>query len=336
MPEAQVDGRGNRLALSVVVPTFNRKEMVQRTIRSLMAQHFSPLQFEIIVVVDGSTDGTAGALRALSSHPALRIVEQSNQGPSAARNAGFRAAASGLVLFVDDDMICDPELAAAHAAAHKGRQNAIAFGSIFLSADSRRTLAAECFRREIGALHLERQKNPEAGWQITDSVFSNTSLRRRILEEAGGFDEAFRKREDLELGVRLLAAGAIPVYASAARTFQCYEKNSSDLIREAEAFAEADVLLAAKYPSLSLNGHLGWFAREPRWKQLACRIAASVPWLGDWLLAPLCLIGEAGRSVPALLNIGVRALQLRRRIHWFHKVFQSGWRLPKPTLRTNA
>ena len=156
-------------------------------------------------------------------------------------------------------------------------------------------------------------------------MFSNTSLSRKLLEGAGGFDESFRMREDLELGIRLFRSGARPIYASGAIAYQFYEKTSADLIRDAEVFGRGDVLLAQKHPDLSLKGHLSWFAKEPRWKQIAARIIGCAPGFGDMLLAPVCAACEAGHKVPALLNCGVRALQLRRRIHWFHGVFKSGW-----------
>jgi glycosyltransferase involved in cell wall biosynthesis len=66
--------------VSVVVPTYNRLELVTRTLEKLFAQTFPPLQYEIIVVVDGSTDGTAQAIRTLTPACRLRVIEQENGG----------------------------------------------------------------------------------------------------------------------------------------------------------------------------------------------------------------------------------------------------------------
>lgn len=86
-------------------------------------------------------------------------------------------------------------------------------------------MAAECFNREIGAFYLERKRRPDIEWQADDCVFSNASLPRALLEECGGFDETFRKREDLELGIRLLGSGVRPLYAGGAIAYQQLDKS---------------------------------------------------------------------------------------------------------------
>ena len=232
------------------------------------------------------------------------------------------------VLFLDDDMLADPNLVAAHIAAHEGAGRRVAFGAIYLSDGSPPSLAAECFNREIGAFHLERKRQPEIEWQPDDCVFSNASIPRALLEELGGFDEAFRKREDLELGIRLLRAGAQPMYVDGAIAHQHFEKTAADLIRDAEAFAVGDVMLARKHPGAVIKGQLAWVARQPGWKQRRLRIAAALPALADLLLAPVCALGEVFFRVPALRNAGVRALTARRRIRWYRRVLELGWRPP--------
>ena len=315
--------------ISVVVPTFNRREIARRSLEALFAQTLAPTRFEIIVVVDGSTDGTAASLSELKPACRFRVIEQENRGLAGARNTGYRAAAADLVLFLDDDMLCDPGLVAAHVAAHTELGRCVAFGAIFLSPDSLPSLAAECFNREIGAFYLERRRSPGLEWQITNCVFGHASLSRALLEELGGFDETFRMREDLEFGIRLFRAGARPQYVGSAIASQYYEKISADLIRDAEAFALADVKLARKHPEAVIKGNLNWLAKEPRWKQRMRRVAASAPSIADFMLSPLCGIGEAFFRVPALRNLGVRTLQMRRRIHWYHKVLELGWQHPR-------
>jgi len=307
---------------SVIVPTFNRRDLVLRTVSQLLQQNFPAAEFEIIVVVDGSIDGTADALRLLAPAGRLRVIEQENFGPSAARNAGYRAAEAELLIFLDDDMLCDPELLAAHVMAHKKAGRIVAFGSLFLSADTPPSLAAECFRREIGAFHLEREQRSGAEWRITDCVFSNASLSRALLEDAGGFDEAFRMREDLELGTRLFSLGVRPQYVAKAVTYQYYEKTSARLIHDAEAFAMGDVMFARKHPHVVIEGQLNWLAQQPLWRRRVWRLAASVPFVADFFLAPICGLCEALIRIQGFCNLGVRALQWRRRVHWLHTVLK--------------
>lgn len=232
------------MRISVIVPTFNRREIVLRTVQSLDAQTFSADDYELIVVVDGSTDGTVEAMRALRPACQMRLIEQSNRGIAAARNAGLQAAVGSLVLFIDDDMTCSPELLARHVEAHKTGEDIVAFGAIFLSADSPPSLAAECFKHELGAFYLRQVRSGEIPWNTVECVFSNTSLARLPLLRIGGFDESFRMREDLELGVRLCQAGMRAYYVRSAVAYQYYAKTSAQLIRDAEVFALSDVLFA--------------------------------------------------------------------------------------------
>ena len=316
------------MEISVVVPTYNRRDILLRTLATLFAQDLSPSNYEVIVVIDGSTDGTAEALARLERRCGFRVMEQENRGPSAARNAGFRAAMADLVLFLDDDMQCDRGLLTAHLRAHENSPDTVAFGALFLSEESRKNLASECFRREIGAMHLKLQNPHEDHWQITDCVFSNSSIRKDLLQRLNGFDERFRKREDLEFGFRIFETGAQPKYVPQAIARQYYDKTSADLIREAEAFATADVLLALEHPGERIEGHVLALAHLPPARRFLNGIAARAPWLVDLLLSPLCVFGEAFFSLPFARDLGVRALQFRRKAHWLSRVV-SDPRLPK-------
>lgn len=310
------------MQISVVVPTFNRRDIVLRTVKTLFDQNCPPTHYEIVVVVDGSTDGTAEALRELKPNCRFRIIEQENRGLASARNTGFRAAESELVIFLDDDMLCDPTLVREHCAAHQDSKAAIGFGAIFLSPDSPRSLAAECFNREVGSYYLQHKKAPDIPWPRSACIFGNTSVPRRLLMESGGFDEGFRMREDAELGERLFAGGVAAKYVSRAIARQFYTKSAADLMRDAEAFAVADVMFARKHPERLGDTFLGRIASGPGWKTSIRRMAAVSPRLADAVLAPACWLGEAFLRVPVARNIGVRALQIRRGIHWFHKVLE--------------
>ena len=308
---------------SVIVPTFNRRDIVTRTLRTLCKQDFPPADFEIIVVIDGSTDGTAVALRALEPPCRFRVIEQENRGLAGARNTGIRAAGGEVVIFLDDDMLCDAKLVSEHFAAHGAQERVVGFGSIFLSGDSPPSLAAECFKREVGAYYLKHKLDPQTPWPASACVFGNSSVARSVLVDAGGFDERFRMREDAELGVRLFAAGIQPSYVSDAVAHQFYRKTAADLIQDAEAFAIADVMFANKHPERMEGSELGRIGNEPPWKHMVRRGLAQYPEVADTLLTPVCWAAERFFGVRAIRNIGVRALEMRRSLHWYHKVIEA-------------
>lgn len=316
------DGPTVPMQASVVVSTFNRRDVVLRTVATLLRQDLSPAEYEIIVVVDGSTDGTATALRSLPMHSRLRVIEQQNRGLAGARNTGLRAATGELLIFVDDDMACEPSLVREHVAAHCSQECIVGLGAIYVAPDSTPKLAGEYFNRGLGAVYLRQRDHPGEPWPEDVWSFGNTSLRRSILMQAGGFDERFRMREDAELGVRLLARGVQPRFVASAVAYQWCGKSAADLVRDSEAFAESDVLFMRTHPDRAPHEFLRRIQQEQWWKRRLRLLLAWHPAIADVLLAPFCVIGERFYSVGALRSVAVRALQIRCGLHWFHRVLE--------------
>src|SRR4051795_10521435 len=100
------------MRFSVVIPTFERRDIVVRNVQALEGQALR--DFEVVVVVDGSTDDTTGALEALDPSFPLTVLEQPNRGRGEACNTGAAAARGELLLILDDDMEADPALLAEH------------------------------------------------------------------------------------------------------------------------------------------------------------------------------------------------------------------------------
>ena len=94
--------------VSIIVPTYNRRDRLQRLLRTLeSAVEQSPL-FEVIVVVDGATDGSVEMLRQFEASYALRVLEQPNQGPAAARNLGIANATTQRTMELrETNRLCD-------------------------------------------------------------------------------------------------------------------------------------------------------------------------------------------------------------------------------------
>src|SRR5438876_4606781 len=106
-------------AVSVIIATYNRRRMLERTVPLLFAQDLAPDQYEVVVVVDGSTDDTVRFLGRYRSSARLHVVEQKhNRGQGPAWNLGVQAASGRVVLFMDDDILCSPQLVRAHIEAH--------------------------------------------------------------------------------------------------------------------------------------------------------------------------------------------------------------------------
>ena len=109
---------------TIVIPTYQRREVVLSSVQALSLQEDCD-SFEVVVVVDGSSDGSAAALRELELPFPLTVVEQANRGPAAARNWGATLGRGELLLFLDDDMEADPRLLAQHASSHRDGADAV-------------------------------------------------------------------------------------------------------------------------------------------------------------------------------------------------------------------
>lgn len=190
---------------SVVIPTYNRLPILQKCLRALEYQDLGdrPLirGYEVVVVDDGSTDGTVDWLQenaAILRH--VRLYTQDHQGPAAARNLGVQKATGDTIIFIDSDLVVTDGFLKAHAIALvKGRKEN--------SSDRLFT-----YGRVINTANFD---NPTAEpYKVTDfsaAYFAtgNVAIARHWLEEVGLFDTSFQQYgwEDLELGVRLKKLG---------------------------------------------------------------------------------------------------------------------------------
>ena len=127
------------LVASVVIPVYNRKQILKKVLNSLFVQDFPDEQFEIIVIDDGSTDGSGEMVMSMvDSMPEhkrhLRYCWQERKGPAVARNQGIRMARGRLVIFIDSDLIVCPEFVRIHVNAHT-EDNFIVHGPVIHTTD---------------------------------------------------------------------------------------------------------------------------------------------------------------------------------------------------------
>jgi glycosyltransferase involved in cell wall biosynthesis len=235
---------------SVVVPTYQRRDVVLASIRAFEDQDFFG-SFEVVVVVDGSTDGTEEALRALSTPFPLSVVQQENRGLAAARNRGAEEAHGELLLFLDDDMEPHPRLLREHDLSHREGADVVV-GHIPLHPDSPANFLSEA----VGAWAELRARELSAAngqLQLQELLGGQMSLRRGLFWELGGFDTDFTRggsfgNEDLELGHRLTQTGRRVVFNRDAISWQRYVVTPRHYLRQWRQAGRADVLLARKHP----------------------------------------------------------------------------------------
>jgi len=237
--------------LSVVVPTFNRRSVLEKTLPALLEQAAATDATDVVVVVDGSRDGTLEMLARHRENPLLTVVAQENRGLAAARNRGVEASSSGVILFLDDDMLLDEGALLAHRRAHADGQERVVFGALGLAPGLRRSFLKEGIEIWGGEVE-ERLAAPGYEFRFDDCHFGHASMSRGLLRSSGGFDESFVRfgNEDYDLGWRLIQAGARMSYLSGAVARQIYDKSLHRWLRDCVCVGMADRDLAVKHPAL--------------------------------------------------------------------------------------
>lgn len=210
---------------SVVIPTHNRAHLVARAIASVQSQSFT--DYELIVVDDGSGDGTPELLRTFEG-PRCRIVRHARAaGASAARNAGVRAAAAPLITFLDDDDEFRPNaLQCLHERFEAVDALDFLWGGRLIHEEDRE--GATVATREDDWQHVPC---PVTGTRFLRYVLQIATsaaftIRRALFEQLGGFDPAFRVSEDRDLFVTL-ASGGYRGAAVAATIIDIHENTAS-------------------------------------------------------------------------------------------------------------
>jgi GT2 family glycosyltransferase len=230
------------MRLSVVVPTYNRWSSLERLLLALNRQTVAAHLFEVVVVDDGSTDGTSDRLRALRTSYALRVFQQSNAGPAAARNRGVDEARAPLILFLDDDVEPIDSLIQWHLDYHLLQPDAVVIGPMVPPSDWHRPA---WIRWEEEMLEAQYRAMLVGEYPCTPRQFytANASLSRARFLAAGGFDPSFKRAEDVELAYRMRDAGATFAFLPEAVVFHYASRTFAAWSRTPYQYGRYDVLM---------------------------------------------------------------------------------------------
>lgn len=274
--------------LSVVIPTHNRPLELARLLASIEPIPSSEVPTEVVVVDDGSVAGTYDELA--KNHPDVRWIHQSQSGPATARNRGWRAATGEIVVFVDDDVVLDPD-------ALVRLRDAVAVDD----AVGARVEPLSPGRLVADFMHVEhlvthKVQDGEVRWLVTACL----AVRRTALELVGGFDQRLPTAggEDVDLSLRLKAAGLRLSVCPEAVAYHDHRASLALLIRTYYRHGTGQRHLASRHPER--RGDLANSTRErlspAAWMQtyrsyrserdalisvtfLGLRAAMMVPWL---------------------------------------------------------
>lgn len=247
--------------VSVVIPTFRRPEALERTLRSLSAVTY-PGNFEIIVVDDGSDDSTEAVVQRIQkSEPQLllRFHKQENNGAAHARNHGAQLAEGEILIFLDDDMLVEPDHLDRHLEHLAGSlAKRIVNGDWEFAPEIRQELERSPFGRF--RLWLEDWIKAGIEMQSLDAhllrpsmvTACNLGIRRKDFLDLGGFDESFPAAgyEDQDLAVRATQADFDFIYDKRIALAHLDQRtNLNDFSRRIKQGAMTAGIMAKKYPA---------------------------------------------------------------------------------------
>ncbi|MGX9142433.1 glycosyltransferase family 2 protein [Mesorhizobium sp. 128a] len=209
------------MKLSVIMPVHNRERYVGSALRSLLRQR-DAADLDIIVIDDGSTDGSAEVVRSLIAEaPCIRLFQQENAGVTRARNAGLRQLLpqTALVSFLDSDDISPPGRFKADLACFENDPCLELTYSLMMLVDG---IDDDTLEPEAGSHSITVR-----GIHLSAGLFG-----RRLVDRIGGFDTDFKQAEDTDYLLRIFESG--PRYVMPDTVALYYRRHPGNMTREAD------------------------------------------------------------------------------------------------------
>lgn len=239
------------MRVSIVVPTFKRPDLLERSVAALLAQNFSPQNFEIVVADNASDPETRWLIEAVAADApvSIRYLDAAHKpGPAFARNVAWQTATGEIIAFTDDDTIADVDwLKNGIAAFEKDAELAAVTGKTVVPLPERPT---------------DYELN-ESGLATGEFVTANCFVRRSVLTAIGGFDARFTAawREDSDLHFRLLENGCKIRRVETAIVVHPIRPTRFGVSLRQQRKAQFDALLFKKHPAL-FRRKIGFGARR--------------------------------------------------------------------------
>lgn len=280
-------------AVSVVIASRDRCRLLRRCLTALAEQDVPAGTFDVVLVDDGSRDGTGEMLESLALPYELHALRNGSTGKAEALNTGIAAARGELLLFLDDDMIASPGLVGAHLDAHREDPRTLGIGAITQRPRDGRDWYAHAFARGWNE-HMADRDRERIGW--ADCYGANFSAPRAALDRVGGFKPELVTAEDIEMGYRLERAGYSPTYLPRAHGVHDDQKSGRRMLADQRRQGEIHAGLAARCPEMAPR-LLPWSDRTFRGELGARRALLALRLPPRALAAPGALLPGAGRRM---------------------------------------
>lgn len=246
------------MLFSIVVPTYNRLSQLKLALQSIFNQDLD--DYEVIVVDDGSTDGTEQYLKSLAK-PKLKLICQNNKGPAAARNAGIRLAQGKYIVFTDDDCTIPLNWLSSFKKVFESNEVDIIGGAVRNS--NKKNIYSEVSQHITNYFVMYLNQEGKSSPFLTSN---NIAYQADVLKKSGGFDERFKKAggEERALNWKILSTGGKSVYAPDILVDHSHEMDLSGFIRQQLNYGRGSYILykvagkefKIKIPKIPIAAHL--------------------------------------------------------------------------------
>jgi len=296
-------------SLTVVIPTYNRAEVLKKALNGYKSQSAVEAITELIVVDDGSTDHTKAVVEETSKDCTfpVRYLWQPNKGPAAARNVGIAEARSGLILFSDSDIVPERDLISQHLKSHRENpENATAIlGYVTWPPEPKPTPFMKWYG-EAGPLFAFRRFTASGPLSFDYFYTCNVSMKLDFLRINGQFDEEFKiaAYEDIELGYRLIKAGMVLLYNPNAVAYHHQYFHFEDACRKAQANRTAIEIFFKK----EAGRHI-LVQQKKRQSRIAYRMARSLALVVGAIFSPTKRLMDSYVRLPPFIY---------HLIYWYH------------------
>jgi glycosyltransferase involved in cell wall biosynthesis len=252
----------SKIIVSVVIPTFNRRSVLQETIFRVSEQSFEKDAYEVIVIDDGSTDGTKDYLSGLKLPVKYIFLRNpTNLGRAKTRNRGIKAAQGEFILMIDDDIWASSDLIEQHYEMHRNFQGECGVvGAVLVSNEVDKTAVNQFLNNHHLWCYREmREKSDNLPYSFCKTA--NLSLKRDTLFRTGLFNESYRYYggEDTEFGYRLRLNNIKLLFSEQAIGYHYHNEDIDSVLDKFREYAKSMLLFPKIHPNAPEETYHGFF-----------------------------------------------------------------------------
>lgn len=215
----------NNPFVSVIIPLHNAADTIGRTVSSVLEQDYPLEQYEIIIVDDGSTDGSEDSVRRFP----VKLIRQSNAGAASARNTGIHNAKGELIIFLDSDCTVNRDWVNLHVREHIKNPEAECIGGAFAIPDVTTCNFFELCDYYSSWYEQNPKCSPSSNYEYLPST--NISFRKLMLEKINGFDATLKTGEDVEICQRIRKEGKQILFRPHIQIYHYGRRNFVDFLK---------------------------------------------------------------------------------------------------------